>query len=81
MSDCGISPILLPAAEKNIFEYKKFAKENCLRVGGIIEMNFCPNQKYLYTVNKKVLGYDVCTEIYQCVGFSWKCARSNGGNM
>ena len=79
MNNCTPMAISLPQDPKNIFEYKKIAKKDCLFVGGVKELNFCPNEKYLYTVNQKIKGFDVCLQINQCVGFYWKCLRSNGG--
>lgn len=70
---------VLPPEENKIFEYKNIAKKSCHLVGGIKEMNFCPNQTYLRTVITKVSNLDVRLEVYQCVGFSWKCLRSDGG--
>lgn len=78
-SDCPTTSTILPPEEKKIFEYRNIAKKSCRLVGGITEMNFCPNQKYLRTVTTKASNFDICVEIYQCVGFSWKCSRSDGG--
>lgn len=76
---CATTVSVIPQEDKVIFEYKKLARKECSLVGGITETNFCPNQKYLKTIKTRFRNLDVCTEIYQCVGFSWKCSRSNGG--
>jgi hypothetical protein len=76
---CAETSQVIPPTQEKIIYYKNFARNNCLKVGGIKKTDFCPNQKYLYTINKKVLGYDICVKIYQCVGMSWECLRSSGG--
>lgn len=79
MEDCAKTSELIQLTEEKHLEYKQIARKDCTAFGGINKISFCPNQKYLYTIKKTILNFNVCIDFYQCIGCFWECARKEGG--
>lgn len=77
MQNCPTSIEKIAIDEKKLYQYVKIAKDDCYKTGGITSMNTCPFQKYVKTIKKDFY----CIEVYQCAGFSWTCATSDGGSI
>ena len=79
MEDCAKTSKLIELTDEERVKYQRIAKKDCTNFGGISKINFCPNQKYLYTIEETIQNFNVCINFYQCIGCFWECARKEGG--